>query len=149
MSDWWALPMMISGGLFVGGGVSIAWERVPVWRETDLPQFRSVFAHTLRRVDRLQPALLAACLASTIGFAASADGLARTLAASAAAGFFIVLVGSLAWLVPLQRQLAAPGTEQQPSAYVQGLRSQWFRGHLIRTVLALALFILAGIAAVV
>lgn len=148
MSDWWAVSMMISGGLFAGGVLSIAWERVPAWRASDLPAFRRGFAHTLRRVDRLQPALLTLCFVSTIGFAISVGGAARTLAALAASGFLVVLVGSVAWLVPIQRRLVASGSDQS-SAYVQGLRTQWFRGHVIRTVLALALFILAGIAAVV
>jgi hypothetical protein len=60
----------------------------------------------------------------------------------------IVLVGSVVWLVPIQRRLVSPGSEQ-PSARVEGLRAQWFRGHLIRTVVALPLFALAAAAAVV
>ena len=66
MSQWWAISMLLSGGLFVGGVALIAWERVPAWRATDLVDFRTGFAHTLRRVDRLQPALLVVCLSSTI-----------------------------------------------------------------------------------
>ena len=148
MSEWWVVPMLISGGLFAGGVVTIAWERVPAWQETDLLDFRDGFAHALRRVDRLQPALLVACLISTVGFAISANGTARTLAALAAAGFLVVLVGSVAWLVPIQQRLVAPGSEQ-PYGQVQRLRSLWLRGHQIRAVVALALFILAVFAAVV
>jgi hypothetical protein len=148
MSEWWALPMLISGGLFAGGVVSIAWERLPAWRESDLVDFRAGFAHTLRRVDRLQPALLVVCLVSTIGFAMSAGGTARMLAVVAGAGFLIVLVGSGAWLVPIQRRLVSWGSEH-PSAHVESLRTQWLRGHLIRTVVALALFAVAVLAAVV
>jgi hypothetical protein len=85
----------------------------------------------MRRVDRLQPALLIVCLISTIGFAMSAEDAARPLAGLAAAGFLLVLIGSVAWLVPIQRRLVASGS-QQPPAYVEGLRSQWLRGHLIR-----------------
>jgi Domain of unknown function (DUF1772) len=55
MSQWWAVPMLISGGLFVGGVISIAWERVPAWRATDLLDFRTGFAHTLRQMDHIQP----------------------------------------------------------------------------------------------
>jgi hypothetical protein len=80
MSQWWAVPMLLSGGLFAGGVSSIAWERIPAWRPTDLSQFRTGFAHTLRRVDRLQPALLVVCVGSTIGFASSVGGTARALA---------------------------------------------------------------------
>jgi hypothetical protein len=106
---WRAVPMLLSGGLFVGGLVATAWERVPAWRASDLLDFRTGFAHTLRRMDRLQPALLVVCLGSTIGFAGSAGGAAHTLAGLAAGGLLVVLVGSVALLVPIQRRLVASG----------------------------------------
>jgi hypothetical protein len=34
--------MLLSGGLFAGGVSSIAWERIPAWRPTDLSQFRTL-----------------------------------------------------------------------------------------------------------
>jgi hypothetical protein len=148
MTQWWAVPMLLSGGLFVGGLVSIAWERVPAWRASDLRAFRTGFAHTLRRVDRLQPALLVVCLGSTIGFAGSADAAARTLAALAAGGLGAVLVGSVAVLVPIQRRLVAPGSAP-PSAAAEVLRARWLGGHLVRTAVALACFVLAVAATVV
>jgi Domain of unknown function (DUF1772) len=139
--------MVVSGGLFAGGVLSIAGERVPAWRTTRLPEFRIGFAHTLRRVDRLQPALLSVCLLSTTGFAVTAAGAARTLALFAAAGLLLVLVGSVAWLVPIQRTLKS-GTDL-PAAAVEGLRARWLRGHLIRTVAGVALFVLAVVATTV
>ena len=148
MSQWWAVVMLLSGGLFVGGVAVIAWERVPAWRATDLVDFRTGFAHTLRRVDRLQPALLVVCLVSTIGFASSAGGAARTLAALAAGGLLVVLVGSVAWLVPIQQRLAASGSAPPP-ADVEALRAQWLGGHLVRTAVAMACFALAVVATVV
>jgi hypothetical protein len=141
MSEVWTVAMMVSGGLFVGGVVSIAWERLPAWRSAPLTQFRGAFAHTLRRVDRLQPATLSILLVSTVGFAVSADGMARSLGWIAAAGFFGIMVGSVAWLVPLQRRItsgSAVGGER--------LRNRWLRGHQIRTVAAVALFIVAAAA---
>lgn len=147
MSEWFAIPMLISGGLFAGGVVSIAWERGPTWRATELPDFRKAFGYTLRRVDRLQPMLLVLCLVSTIGFAFGEEGAARTLAALAAAGLLVVLVGSIAWLVPLQRRLVAAGKERSATE-LESWRSQWLRGHAIRTVIALAVLILVVVAAV-
>lgn len=145
MSGWFAIPMLVFGGLFAGGVMSIAWERVPAWRGTDLVEFRTAFAHTLRRVDRMQPALLTLSLLSTAAFAVAAGGTARTLAVLAASGFLVVFVGSLAWLVPIQKRLvAATGS----SSEAEQLRSTWLRGHLIRTLLALAALILAVVAAV-
>jgi hypothetical protein len=148
MSQWWAVPMLISAGLFVGGVISIAWERVPAWRATDLVDFRTGFEHTLRRVDRLQPALLVLCLGSTIGFASSAGGATRTLAALAAGGLLVVLVGSVALLVPIQRRLVASGQAPLPAA-AEVLRARWLGGHLVRTALALGCFALAVAATVV
>jgi hypothetical protein len=147
MDQLWATVMMVSGGLFAGGVLSIAAERVPAWRRIQLPDFRIGFSHTLRRVDRLQPALLWICLLSTIGFAVTAAGAARTLAVVAAAGFLLILIGSVAWLIPIQRTLKA-GTDLPP-ATVEGLRSRWLRGHLVRTVVGVAVFIVAAVATTV
>jgi anthrone oxygenase-like protein len=147
MNEVWAVAMVVSGGLFAGGVMSIAWERVPAWRASQLSDFRIGFTRTLRRVDRLQPALLSICLVSTIGYAVTAAGAARTLAVFAAAGFLLILAVSVAWLVPIQRTLKS-GSEL-PAAAVDGLRSRWLRGHLMRTVVGVALFFLAVVATMV
>jgi hypothetical protein len=120
--DLWAIAMLISGGLFAGGVASIAWERLPAWRATELADFRVAFAHTLRRVDRLQPALLVVCLVATIGFAFNVDGASQLLALLAAASFLAVLVGSGALLVPVQRRLVSSSPEL-PSREAERLRS--------------------------
>lgn len=145
MSRWWAVLMLLSGGLFVGGVISIAWERIPAWRRTDPSEFRAAFTHTLRRVDRLQPVLLIICLASTIGFAAATDGAARVLALLAAAGFLIVLIGSVVWLVPIQRRLTARG--RWVTQDFDRLRTHWMRGHIARSILGLAALIMAALSA--
>jgi Domain of unknown function (DUF1772) len=147
MNEVWASAMVVSGGLFAGGVMSIAWDRIPAWRSTEIPDFRSGFADTLRRVDRLQPALLSICLVSTIGFAVTAADTARTLAAFAGAGFLLVLVGSVAWLVPIQRTLKSDA--ELPAVAVDGLRARWLRGHLIRTVAGVALFVVVVVATTV
>jgi Domain of unknown function (DUF1772) len=146
MDEIWAVGMLISGGLFAGGVMSIAWERVPAWQRSQLAGFRIGFTHTLKRVDRLQPALLSVSLASTIGFAVTAVGSARTLAVFVAAGFLLVLIGSLVWLVPIQRTLQS-GSELSAAA-VDELRTRWLRGHLIRAITGVALFALAVVATV-
>jgi Domain of unknown function (DUF1772) len=145
MNDWWAISMLISGGLFAGGVLSIAWERIPAWHRAEFIDFRSAFAHTLRRVDRLQPALLAVCLVSTVGFAVTGGGPARATALTAAALLLVVLSGSVAWLIPIQRRLVA-SNGRQPALRLERLRAQWLRGHVIRTVLALASLILVVVA---
>ena len=84
---------------------------------------------------------------STAGFAVSAGGQARTPALAAAAGLAVVLVGSVAWLVPIQRRLVASETGQPVPEY-ERLRTQWLRGHVLRTAVALASLILVVVAAV-
>src|SRR5262249_59663463 len=104
------------------------------------------FAHTVRRVDRLQPALLVICLISTLGFALSADDDARPSALVAAAGFLIILVGSAALLVPIQRRLVSPEPGlSAPDA--ERLRRLWLQGHVIRTVIAVVALVLIVVAA--
>jgi hypothetical protein len=134
MSRWWAMPMLLSGGLFVGGVVAIAWERVRAWRASDPVDFQSGFANTLRQLDRLQPALLVVCLGSAIAFASSTSGAARTLATLAAGGLLVVLVGSVDVLVPIQRRLVA--SESPPLSAVEALRARWCGGHLVRSAVA-------------
>lgn len=145
MTDLWAVAMLVSGGLFAGGVALIAWERLPAWREADLPEFKATFAHTLRRVDRVQPALAVVCLIATVGYSLSAADGARVLAATAAIGFLIVLVGSGAWLVPIQRSVMT--AQSEGSSDVLNLRATWIRGHLIRTTIALVAFVAAVVAA--
>ncbi|HKE52991.1 MAG TPA: anthrone oxygenase family protein [Actinomycetes bacterium] len=144
----WAITMLISGGLFAGGVVWIAWERVPAWLAADFPEFLSTFAHTLRRVDRLQPALLVIFTVSTVGFAPGDGGSSRTPALVAAGAALVIMTGSVAWLVPLQRRMVACDAGQPPPDGAE-LRAQWVRGHSIRaivSVLALALSAAAAVA---
>jgi hypothetical protein len=139
----WEIPMVISGGLFAGGASYFAWERIPAWRTMSAREFKPDFAHSIRLADRLQPALLVACLASAIGFAASADSPARTVAMLGAGGLLLTLVGSGALLVPLQRRLLAG----RGGGDIGTLRRRWNRGHLLRTAAALVSFTLVVVAA--
>jgi Anthrone oxygenase len=147
MRETWSIVTLISGAPFAAGVLPIAWERAPAWRAADSARFRVEFAHTLRRVDRLQPALLLVCLVSSVGFAVSTGGTARALAGLAASCFLAVLVGSGAGLVPIQRRLVDPGSELSP-ADVERLWTRWLGGHVIRTVVALVAFVLLVVASV-
>ena len=146
-SEAWSILMLISGALLVAGVVPIAWERAPWWRAADNATFRLEFAHTLRRVDQIQPALLVICLITTVGFAVTVSGTVRTLAVLGAAALAAVLIGSLAGLVPIQRRLTNPESDLK-SSDVERLRAQWLRGHLIRTVVVLLAFGVLAVAAV-
>ena len=138
----WHIPMLVAGGLFAGVVAFVAWERIPAWRAMDTSEFRRHFAHSIRKADRLQPAVLILWIASTVGFAVTNDGPPRLLAALAAVGLVLTLIGSGAYLVPLQRRLVA-GATNDPEAG----RRRWYRGHLTRTALALSSLLAVAIAA--
>ena len=141
----WAILMLVFGGLFSGGATAFAWERVPAWRRMDASEFRSDFADAIHKADRIQPALLVAAIVATIGFAISATGSPRTLALIGAAGFTATLIASVAVLVPLQRRIIASSTRQD--VVLEPMRRRWFLGHLGRSVMGVAAFLMAAAAA--
>jgi hypothetical protein len=79
MSEWFAIPMLFAGGLFAGGVTSIALERIPAWRATELSVFLTGFAHTLRRVERLRSQWLRGHLVRTV---VALSGLALVIVAA-------------------------------------------------------------------
>jgi Domain of unknown function (DUF1772) len=63
----------------------------------------------------------------------------------AAGGLLAILVGSAAVLIPIQRRLVSRGAELPP-AEAEHLRTRWLRGHMVRTIVALAALVLAVVA---
>jgi anthrone oxygenase-like protein len=141
----WASLMLIAGGLFAGGAATFAWSRVPIWRRMPVQEFIGDFEQTIRRTDKVQPALLVAAIVSAGGFAFTADGSARVLALVGAAGFVVTLAASLALLVPLQRRIVV--TPPAEAKAIDEMRARWFRGNLGRSVLAVASFVAVAVAA--
>ena len=141
----WASLMVIAGGLFAGGAATFAWSRVPIWRRMPVQEFIGDFEQTLRRTDKVQPALLVVAIVSAAGFALTADGVARVLALVGAAGFVVTLAASLAILVPLQRRIV--GTPPAEAKAIGEMRARWFSGHFGRSMLAVASFAALAVAA--
>ena len=141
----WASVMVIAGGLFAGGAATFAWSRVPIWRRMPVQEFIGDFEQTLRRTDKVQPALLVAAIVSAVGFALTAGGSAQVLALVGAAGFVVTLAASLMFLVPLQRRIGA--TPPAEAKAINEMRARWFRGHLGRSMLAVASFVAVAVAA--
>ena len=141
----WASLMLIASGLFAGGAATFAWSRVPIWRRMPVQEFIGDFEQTLRRTDKVQPALLVAAIVSAAGFALTADGSARVLALAGAAGFVVTLAASIAILVPLQRSIVATPPAEAKS--IEKMRTRWFRGNLGRSMLAVASFVAVAVAA--
>ena len=69
----WASLMLIAGGLFAGGAATFAWSRVPMWRRMPVQEFIGDFKQTLRRTDKVQPALLVTAIVAAAGFILTAD----------------------------------------------------------------------------
>jgi hypothetical protein len=84
------------------------------------------FEETLRRTDKVQPALLVAAIVSAAGFALTTDGSARVLASVGAAGFVVTLAASTAILVPLQRRIVA--TPPAEAKAIDEMRAAGFAG---------------------
>ncbi len=143
----WAVLMVVTGGMFAGGAATFSWSRVPRWRAMPIADFGEDFGWTLRRTDKVQPALLVVAIASSIGFALVADGSAAVVASIAAVGFVVTLAASVAVLVPLQRRIVVLASTQDPS--VEEMRRRWFRGHLGRSALSTASFVSTALAVVV
>ncbi|HEV3407108.1 MAG TPA: DUF1772 domain-containing protein, partial [Gaiellaceae bacterium] len=122
------------------------WSRVPIWRRMPLPQFVPDFEETIRRTDIVQPALAVVAAISGIAFALTEDGWARVLAALGAAGFIVVLLASLAVMVPLQRRIIATRGERED---VDAMRLRWFSGNLGRSILGIASFAVTVVATIV
>ena len=101
------------------------------------------FEQTLRRTDKVQPALVIVAIVSGGGFALSAEGSAGVLASVGAAGFVVMLGASVGFVVPLQRRMVASGSAE---AKVEELRALVW-GNLGRTMLGAASFVAVAAAA--
>lgn len=143
----WAFLMLVSGGLFAGGVTALAWDRVSAWRSMPLDEFRTDFAGVVQRADRVQPVLLVVAIVASFGFGLTDSRAARILALIGASGFLAVLIGSVAVLVPLQRRMISSSSLE--AGALERMRHRWFRGHLGRTVVGVASFLLVALAAAV
>jgi Domain of unknown function (DUF1772) len=142
--DVWAILMVMTAGLFAGGVLVIAWERIPVWRRMPPDRFRVDFAAVIRRADMIQPSLLVVAIVATGGFAFTQVGAARALALVGGIGFSLTLLASVAILVPLQRRIIAGRVEASDA-----VRRRWFLGHLGRTGVSMTSFLLVAAAAAI
>jgi anthrone oxygenase-like protein len=139
----WSIIMVSAGGLFAGGAATFAWSRVPIWRTMPTAAFVDDFARTISRTDKVQPTLLIVAIVASAGVAATHAGLSRVLALVGAVGFLVVLIASLAVLVPLQRRIIG-----SPDSEALGeMRERWFGGNLGRSTLSVIAFVATAVAA--
>jgi|SRR5262245_1148028 len=133
------IVMLGSGGLFTGGVVWYAWERIWIWRRLGLTEYAVDFRRSLRKADPALPILLVICACAAAAFAWQTSGAGRILATAGIVPLAIILVSSIVLAEPINNQfrrrpegVAPPGAER--------LRLIWRRFHLIRTALAVVAF---------
>jgi hypothetical protein len=112
-----------------------------LWREL---RFCRTLNAPSRVADKVQPALLVVTIISTAILSSSVDGSGEVFGWVATTGFVSILLGSLVYLVPLQRRMIRTGSD--PAVPIPEMRSRWIKGHLTRTAVALASFALLAIA---
>jgi Domain of unknown function (DUF1772) len=135
------IVMLAAGGLFTGGVVWYAWERIWIWRRLALPAYAVDFRRSLRKADPALPILLVICATAAGAFAWQTDSAARTLASVGIVLLAVILVSSIVLAEPINNQFRRrPEGVVPPDA--ERLRVSWRRFHLLRTALAVAAFAL-------
>jgi hypothetical protein len=135
----WTIVMLSAGGLFTGGLVWYAWERVWIWRRLDFREFAVDFRRSVRKADPAMPILLVTCGTAADVFASIAEGRARTLSLAGIGLLLVILVGSIVVAEPINSRFRGlPEGVVPPQA--ERLRRLWRRFHLIRTCLGIAAF---------
>jgi hypothetical protein len=135
------IVMLGAGGLFTGGIVWYAWERVWIWRRLTFAAYAVDFRRSVRKADPALPILLVICAAGAGAFSSLTDGTGRILSLAGVALLAVILVSSIILAEPINSQFRSrPEGTVPPDA--ESLRKRWRRFHLIRTALAVAAFAL-------
>jgi hypothetical protein len=139
------IVMLGAGGIFAGGIVWYAWERVWIWRRLTLLEYAIDFRRSLRKADPAMPILLVICAAAAGVFAWRTGDWARTLAIAGIAVLATILVSSIVVAEPINSAFRRrPEGAVPPDA--ERLRRLWRRFHLVRTALAVTAFSLLVVA---
>jgi hypothetical protein len=135
--------MVVAVGIFAAGTVAAA-AKARGWRGMDLARFKEDFGRTIAFADKFQPALAVISLLLIARFVTTSERT-EIYAVGAAAALLLILGLSVAILVPLQRRILRAN---ESAEVTNALRDRWMNGHLGRTAVALAAFVLAVIALV-
>jgi Domain of unknown function (DUF1772) len=133
------IVMLGAGGLFTGGVVWYAWERVWIWRRLTLAEYAVDFRRSVRKADPALPILLGISATAAAAFAWLSGGSARALALGGIGLLAVILVSSIVLAEPINSQFRRrPEGVLPPDA--ERLRRFWRRFHLARTALAVGAF---------
>ena len=140
----WEGAALGGGGLFTLAVLYFAFVRIPRWRVMEVESFLADFERAINVADKVQPLLLLGTIAAAGMLSRSLDGTAQLLAQLATAGFVMTLLGSLVFMVPLQRRMIRLGkTRTYP---LSATRSRWVKGALARASVAVLSFALLTLA---
>jgi hypothetical protein len=139
------IVMLGAGGIFTGGIVWYAWERVWIWRQLTLLEYAIDFRRSLRKADPAMPILLVVCGTAAGAFAYVTNGTARALALAGIGLHALSLASPFVVAEPINSQFRRrPEGVVPPDA--EQLRTVWRRFHLLRAALAVTAFYLLVIA---
>lgn len=133
------LFMVGAAGLWAGGILFYAIERVNLWSRMPLDQYVVDFRRSVRRADPLQPILaILSVLAATI-WAIHAGGMATQFAWAGVGLILATVIFSIALPERINRQFRTRPEGEAPP-HTEELRKRWRTLHLVRTVPAIAAF---------
>jgi hypothetical protein len=130
--------LMVSfAGLFSGGELIVAVERLNLWRRMPVDQYVVDFRRSLYRLDPLMPILCTLAALGAVVFALNTGGRASALAWIGAGLIGVIMVASIVVDAPINSKFRRLSEGQAPDG-VDQLRATWRRFHWARTALALA-----------
>ncbi|KHO21660.1 hypothetical protein QQ25_14015 [Mycolicibacterium setense] len=128
--------MLVAGGLFGGGVLLVALERVNQWQRMPVEQYAVDFRRSLYRLDPLLPILGSLAAAGAAAYAFAVDGRPAVLAAIGIGTVAVIIVGSVLIAEPINSKFRRLPEGSVP-ADVNRIRLRWRRFHYIRTAAAL------------
>jgi hypothetical protein len=131
--------MVAAGGLFSGGILFVAVERVNQWRRMPIDQYVVDFRRALYRLDPLLPILGALSALAAVVFALNSGGPPALLAWIGSALIALIIIASIVIAEPMNSKFRRL-TEGQAPERVDEIRVRWRRFHWARTALALTAF---------
>jgi Domain of unknown function (DUF1772) len=140
--------MLLSGGVFTGGAVAIAVDRLSAWAAMSTAEMTVDFGRSAARMDPMQPIFAVISIVAAVVCGILTHNAPRAWAFAGAVGLAIVVVTSIFVGEPINMRFrnTLRGGEL-PDA--RQLCDRWSRFHRVRTVACIVSFGLLATAAVV
>lgn len=140
------VTMLVTDGLWAGGILFYAVERVNLWARMPLPQYVVDFRRSVYRADPLQPILGILAVVAAIFFAVRAPAPSSAFAWIGVVLIALVIVFSIVFSERINSMFRKRREGDAPPD-AEALRVRWRRLHLIRTGPALASLVSFALAA--